>query len=864
MRQQRKLLFALLLGAAAMGVLIGYLIWSGYREAITLAEATSRNYASMIEARMDATFRRAEAHVEEIARNLPMAAQSKDALPRYAAAIDTSLDLRRLNFPELVGLRIFDVHGDMLYTSESKTTRRANIKGRDYFRVWHEGKQDGVFFSEAVVSMSTGRPAMFVAKALRDEKGAFRGVVSASVELDYFQKLFGSLDLGKRGTVGVFRSDNFKSVVLWPVVKDGFGVALPQGDPRRKAVVAGQKLATLTFASANDNTMRMFSIHALDKYPFFVTAGIGLEDVLAGWRVRSVAVGLASLSLLLLLIGLMRHLLLAEARLTELNANLEATNQTLTLAKIQAEAANIAKSAFLANMSHEIRTPLNGILGMANILRREGITPKQAERLDTIDASARHLLSVINNILDLSKIEAGKFALEEAPLDLPGLLRNLTSIFAEPIKAKGMRLRVKAVPFPAHLVGDATRLQQAMLNYVTNAVKFTDSGDVILHLGLLEETDDSVLMRFAVEDTGVGIAPEALSRLFSAFEQADNSTTRKYGGTGLGLVITRRLAKLMGGEAGAESTPGVGSTFWFTARLKKGEGVAVEPTTGNVDAETYIRQRYKGRRVLVVDDEPINREVAKFQLEDIDLVVDTAEDGAEAVTLAQETVYAAIFMDMQMPKVNGLEATRKIRQLAGYQKTPIIAMTANAFAEDKAQCFEAGMSDFLTKPFYPVELFATLLRCLTRDDELLATPDAGQLLEKMVWNDTFSVGVAEMDAQHRKLFILINQLVDCRTARDGTTSEKLHDVLSGTLDYTQVHFKAEEDYLQRIGYPQLPAQEKEHAAFVEKMTTYCMAASYGVLDYEGAYHYMREWLLSHILESDMQYRHFVEGRKDAS
>jgi hemerythrin-like metal-binding protein len=224
--------------------------------------------------------------------------------------------------------------------------------------------------------------------------------------------------------------------------------------------------------------------------------------------------------------------------------------------------------------------------------------------------------------------------------------------------------------------------------------------------------------------------------------------------------------------------------------------------------------------------------------------------------MALNTGYTAIFMDVQMPNVNGLEATREIRHIPGYRDVPIIAMTANAFTEDKERCLKAGMNDYLSKPFRPDELFATLLRALSRDDNLLATleqsngemgntptrisgshdavatqavapvagatADAGQFLEKVVWNDTFSVGVAEMDAQHRKLLILINQLVDCHAARDGMTSEKFHDVLSGMFDYAQVHFKAEEDYLQRIGYPQLSAHEKEHVAFVEKMTTYSM------------------------------------------
>ncbi len=204
-----------------------------------------------------------------------------------------------------------------------------------------------------------------------------------------------------------------------------------------------------------------------------------------------------------------------------------------------------------------------------------------------------------------------------------------------------------------------------------------------------------------------------LPRLFSAFEQADNSMTRKYGGTGLGLAITKRLAELMGGKVGADSTAGVGSSFWFTVKLKKGAAAAVLAAT-DVDAEAELRQHFAGRRILVVDDEPINREIAVMQLEDVDLLADTAEDGAEAVALARKNSYAAIFMDMQMPKLNGVEATRQIRQLPGYRDIPIIAMTANAFAEDKAQCLAAGMSDFLIKPFNPDELFAILLRSLSR------------------------------------------------------------------------------------------------------------------------------------------------------
>jgi PAS domain S-box-containing protein len=405
--------------------------------------------------------------------------------------------------------------------------------------------------------------------------------------------------------------------------------------------------------------------------------------------------------------------------LEELAANL--TFGILTLRthaeKAAAETASRAKSAFLANMSHEIRTPMNSILGMTSIMRREGVTPKQRERLDTISTSAQHLLSVINDILDISKIEAGKLILEEIQFNVSDLLGNVRSILSESAGAKKIQLLIENATLPSNLLGDPMRLQQAVLNYASNALKFTQTGSVVMRTTKLDEAANWVLVRFEVQDSGIGIPPEAMSRLFGAFEQADNSTTRKYGGTGLGLAITRRLAELMGGAAGAESTPGVGSKFWFTARLTKGGDAEVRQAVPSVDAEKILRQRYSGARILVVDDEPINREVAQMLLEDIGLVVDQAADGGEAVSIARERGYAAVFMDMQMPQVNGLEATRLLREIPDYRHTPIIALTANAFAEDKARCFEAGMSDFLIKPFDPDTLFATLLRALSREEE---------------------------------------------------------------------------------------------------------------------------------------------------
>jgi len=663
-------------------------------------ESSLSRHSLMLAEQSDRSFKSVDLVISGIAYYIArQGVTDTDSYHRLMSRYETFLFLQEKisGLPHVEAVTLIDAKGNLINFSRSWPVPDVNVTDRDYYVILKDDPKLESYISTPVPNRATGTWNIYVARRLNDPDGRFLGLVLGAVSMAYFDNFFGTTVTGPGNSVSMMRDDG-TLLARFPQSGD---VGRSPSMTARRALDAG---GVVREESPSDQGRRIVAARELANYPVAIAVSQTEESALTEWRRMATLLGVTSAGCCLLIV-------IAAVVIARWRRDRDRAVRT-------AQAASHAKSSFLAVMSHEIRTPMNAVLGLAAELLNTPLTDEQRRSVVAMHDAGDNLLNLLNDILDFSKLEAGRLSFEAIAFSPETLADNAVSVIGPRASAKGLAVKtVRETALPAALVGDAGRIRQVLLNLLSNAVKFTERGEVVVAIRCLARDDGHATIEWSVTDTGIGIPPDRIKDLFQDFSQADTSITRRFGGSGLGLSICKRMIEQMGGEISLVSAPGQGSTFRFHLTLPITQVAALiahdEPEPAFPELRAHIAALGRPLRVLVADDNATNRLVAAKMLQEFDVQTATACDGAEAVAAATRFDYDVILMDVRMPEMDGLQATRAIRSRGGrLANVAIVAFTANAYLDDINACRDAGMNGFVAKPVRKKEMVAAIMGAL--------------------------------------------------------------------------------------------------------------------------------------------------------